>query len=146
MERTAHRRVYVVDDDDAVRDSLRVLLESFDFDVRDYNSAQAFLAHHCIDLRACLLLDLHMPVMSGIDLLEHMQAQGSKLPTIVITGRSDSVLKERALRSGARELIDKPVADEVLLGAIGRAFASELTHDSPPQTNRNSVHGNDAIR
>jgi FixJ family two-component response regulator len=130
VERAAHRRVYVVDDDEAVRDSLRVLLESFDFDVCDYNSAQEFLAHRCVDSKACLLLDLHMPVMSGIDLLEHMQAQGSKLPTIVITGRSDSVLKERALRSGALELIDKPVPDEVLLGAIDRAFASGLAHDS----------------
>jgi two-component system response regulator FixJ len=117
------RKIYIVDDDDAVRDSMRVLLESLGFDVNDYNSAVAFLARGCDDAKGCLLLDLHMPVMSGIELLEHMQARGTRLPTIVITGRSDSVLKERALRNGACELIDKPVNDEALLGAIGRALA-----------------------
>lgn len=116
-------KVYIVDDDDAVRDSLRLLLESLDFDVDDYGSAEDFLAHEP-DSNACLVLDLHMPTMSGIDLLEHMQAHASQLPTIVITGRSDPLLKERALKSGALELIDKPVPEDVLLGAIGRALAS----------------------
>ena len=123
LNQPATRKIYIVDDDDAVRDSLRVLLESLGFEVRDYNSAVDFLARRCADAKACLLLDLHMPVMSGLDLLEHMQAKGLQLPTIVITGRGDPLLKERALRSGALELIDKPVADDALLGAIGRAFA-----------------------
>ena len=118
------RKVYIVDDDDAVRDSMRALLESLGFEISDYSSAQDFLVHRGADGKACLLLDLHMPVMSGIDLLEHMQAEGSQIPTIVITGRSDSVLKDRALRGGALELMDKPVTDEALLGAIGRAFAA----------------------
>ena len=117
-------KIYIVDDDDAVRDSLRILLESFDFEVSDYSSAQEFLAKRNGKSDACLLLDLHMPGMSGIELLERMQAEGLLLPTIVITGRSDAVLKHRALRSGALEVIDKPVADDVLLGAIGRAFVS----------------------
>jgi len=114
--------VYVVDDDDAVRDSLRALLEASGFDVRDYGSAEDFLADRSSDAHACLLLDLHMPVMSGIELLEHMLSHGPRLPTIVITGRSDPTLKERALRGGALELMDKPVSEESLLGAIGRAF------------------------
>jgi two-component system response regulator FixJ len=80
------------------------------------------LARYRPNGKACLLLDLHMPVMSGIDLLEHMQARGAKLPTIVITGRSDSLLKDRALRGGALGLIDKPVGDASLLNAIGRAL------------------------
>jgi two-component system response regulator FixJ len=122
---TATRKIHIVDDDDAVRDSMRALLESLDFEVSDYNSALDFLA----SLRAesttgCLLLDLHMPVMNGLELLEHMQANGLSLPTIVITGRGDSVLKERALKCGAMELIDKPVADDTLLGAIDRALAA----------------------
>ena len=123
MQATA-RKIYIVDDDDDVRDSLRALLESFGFDVSDYSSAQEFLAHRGGNSNACLLLDLHMPAMSGIDLLEYMQADGSQLPTIIITGRSDAVLKDRALRSGALELIDKPAAEDALLGAIGRAFTS----------------------
>jgi FixJ family two-component response regulator len=115
-------QIYIVDDDDAVRDSMRVLLESFNFQVQDYNSAREFLARYRANGKACLLLDLHMPVMNGIDLLEHMQERGAKLPTIVITGRSDSLLKDRALRGGALELIDKPVGDAALLNAIGRAL------------------------
>ena len=118
------RKVHIVDDDDAVRDSMRALLESLGFEVHDYASAKDFLAHRGADSNSCLLLDLHMPVMSGIDLLEHMQARGPKLPTIVITGRSDPALRERALRGGALELIDKPVADDALLGALSRAFAT----------------------
>ena len=118
------RKVHIVDDDDAVRDSMRVLLESLGFEVHDYTSAKDFLALRGVNSDGCLLLDLHMPVMSGIDLLEHMQTQGPKLPTIVITGRSDPALKERALRGGALELIDKPVADDALLDALSRAFAS----------------------
>jgi len=117
-------KIHIVDDDDAVRDSMRALLESLGFDVCDYNSAMDFLGRNCSPPQGCLLLDLHMPVMTGIDLLEHMQAHGLRLPTIVITGRSDSVLRERALRNGALELIDKPVADDALLGAIDRAFAA----------------------
>jgi FixJ family two-component response regulator len=107
------RMIYIVDDDDAVRDSLKALLESLGFEV---------LAERKVDASGCLLLDLHMPVMSGIDLLEHMRDNGPQLPTIVITGRSDGFLKERALRSGARAFIDKPVADDVLIAAIDRAL------------------------
>lgn len=123
MFTTVTRKIYIVDDDDAVRDSMRVLLESLGFEVLDYHSAVDFLARRGADAKACLLLDLHMPVMSGLDLLEHMQANGSQLPTIVITGRSDLLSKERALRGGAIDFIDKPVADDTLLGAIDRAFA-----------------------
>jgi FixJ family two-component response regulator len=118
----ARGQIYIVDDDDAVRDSMRALLESFEFHVQDYNSAREFLANYRPNGKACLLLDLHMPVMTGIDLLEHLQARGTELPTIVITGRSDGLLKERALRGGALELIDKPVGDTILLNAICRAL------------------------
>ena len=118
------RNIYIVDDDDAVRDSLRVLLESLGFEVKDFNSARAFLAQRSLDSTGCLLLDLHMPAMSGMDLLEHMRDSGTQLPTIVITGRSDSFLKERALRSGALAFIDKPVSDDALIQAIGRALGT----------------------
>jgi FixJ family two-component response regulator len=116
------REIHIVDDDDAVRDSMRALLESLGFDVHDYSSAVEFLNRGGTRLKGCLLLDLHMPVMSGIDLLDHMQSEGARLPTIVITGRGDPTLRERALKSGALALIDKPVSDDALLGAIGRAF------------------------
>ena len=122
---TGSRKIHIVDDDDAVRDSMRALLESLGFDVHDYSSAVEFLNRGGTSSKGCLLLDLHMPVMSGIDLLDHMQLEGVQLPTIVITGRGDPILRERAIKSGALALIDKPVSDEALLGAIGRAFGGE---------------------
>jgi two-component system response regulator FixJ len=118
------QRIFIVDDDEAVRDSMRALLELFDFEVQDFGSAVEFLAQYNRTNCGCLLLDLHMPVMGGIELLEHLQAGGSQIPTIVMTGRSDPVLKQRALRSGAFALFDKPVGDAALLDAIGRAIES----------------------
>jgi len=118
------RKIHIVDDDDAVRDSLRALLESLGFEVLDYPSAKDFLARRGANTQACLLLDLHMPAMTGLELLEHMQATQTQLPTIVITGRGDALSKARALLGGAIAFIDKPVADDALLGAIDGAFAA----------------------
>ena len=124
LSESTPRMIYIVDDDDAVRDSLKALLESLGFGVKDFNSARDFLAERKVDTSGCLLLDLHMPVMTGMDLLEHMRDKGPQLPTIVITGRSDAFLKERALRSGARAFIDKPVSDQALISAIDSALAT----------------------
>jgi len=122
LNESAPREIHIVDDDDAVRDSMRALLESLDFAVQDYCSALDFLNRGGKSVRGCLLLDLHMPGMSGIDLLEHMQAEGVIIPSIVITGRGDPISRERALKSGALALIDKPVSEEALFAAITRAF------------------------
>ena len=119
-----HHMIYIVDDDEAVRDSLRALLESCDFQVQDFGSAMEFLARKNGTPGDCLLLDLHMPQVDGLTLLEKMRAAGLRLPTIVITGRSDPVLKQRALQSGAFALFDKPVAEDALLKAIDLAIAS----------------------
>jgi FixJ family two-component response regulator len=70
-----------------------------------------------------MLLDLHMPGMSGLELLDILRARGSKLPIIAMTGRSDSGLKERVVRAGAMALLDKPVADNTLLSSLARALS-----------------------
>jgi FixJ family two-component response regulator len=116
------RIVHIVDDDDAVRDSMRVFLESFGMSVRDYASAHDFLGADGADDKGCLVLDLHMPGMNGLELLEMLRGRGSDVPAIVVTGRGDPVLKERARRAGALVLLDKPVDESVLLSAIDRAF------------------------
>jgi FixJ family two-component response regulator len=112
----------VVDDDEAVRDSTRALLESYGIEVCDYASADEFLAGDEVPSQGCVLLDLHMPGMSGLELLETLQNQGSKLSIIAITGRGDPALKERAVRAGAVTLLDKPVADERLLDSLALAL------------------------
>jgi two-component system, LuxR family, response regulator FixJ len=113
----------VIDDDDAVRDSMRAVLESFGMQVRDYCSVQEFLVNLCQNPKGCLLLDLHMPGMSGVELIEWLRMQGSTLPVIAVTGRNDPVLKERVMRAGALTLLDKPVDESMLMDALGRAFA-----------------------
>jgi len=117
----ANPTIHLVDDDDAVRDSMRALLESYGMDVRDYVSGEEFLSGEKKE-RSCLLLDMHMPGLNGIEVLESMRRCGSSLPVIVVSGRSDPGLKERAMRAGALALFEKPVNDALLLAALNRAF------------------------
>jgi two-component system, LuxR family, response regulator FixJ len=114
--------VHIVDDDDAVRDSMRALLESYGVEVDTYGSAGEFLRHDLV-LSGCLLLDLHMPGISGLELLNVLRSRNSQLPIIAMTGRSDAALKERVVRAGALTLLEKPVPDETLLSSLECAFS-----------------------
>jgi FixJ family two-component response regulator len=114
--------VHLVDDDDAVRDSLKTLLESYGLDVRDYSSAPEFLANAAARDAGCLVLDLHLPVVSGLDLLAMMRQRKLSLPVVFITGRSDKETKERALRAGAVAFLDKPVKEDALIAALDEAL------------------------
>src|SRR5262249_8733367 len=109
--------VYVVDDDEAVRESTRMVLESYGMTVKTYESRRAFLADPVPTSHACLLLDQHMPDMTGLELLEILQTRRPKLPTIMISARTDAVFRDRAQRSGVAVLLDKPVADDDLVEA-----------------------------
>jgi len=124
VELQAQRKVYVIDDDDAVRESMRAVLESFEIDVIDYPSASDFLARANAPANGCMLLDLHMPGVNGLELIEIMRHRGWDLPVIAMTGRSDNILKEKALRAGAIALLDKPIDESTLTHALDLAFAS----------------------
>jgi two-component system response regulator FixJ len=115
--------ILIVDDDADVRDSLRALLESAGFDVRDFDSAKAILADGGLDQAACLIADIRMPDMDGLTLQEELAHRKIGLPVIIVTGHGDVPLAVRAMRAGAVDFIEKPFDDELLLQSIKQALA-----------------------
>lgn len=116
--------VFVVDDDEPVRDSTTALLESHGLPVSAFESAAALLDAQLIQHGDCLILDNHMPGMTGVELVEALRARDIKVPVIMFTGRADAALKQRALRAGVLIVLDKPVNEEHLLQAIAIARLS----------------------
>jgi len=111
-------RVHIVDDDEAMRDSLKWLLESRGLKVELYPSAESFLQAYNNGSCGCLVLDVRMPGMSGLDLYRQLQAQASTLPVIFITGHGDVPMAVSALKKGAADFIEKPFNDQDMLGLI----------------------------
>ena len=121
--------VHVIDDDEAVRESLEALLLVSGFDVEIYSSAEEFLAREP-DPQGCLLLDVNMPGMSGLDLLQQLVEQRRRTPVIFLTASRDERQRERAAELGARGFLNKPVTEDTLLRAI--AEAQEHTGNAVP--------------
>jgi len=114
--------VFVVDDDQAMRHSLKWLIESIGMKVRTYASADEFLGDYYPGRAGCLLLDVRMPGMSGLDLQAYLAREDSRLPVIIITGHGDVSMAVKAMKSGAVDFIEKPFYDEVLLTSIRNAL------------------------
>ena len=110
--------VFVIDDDQAVRESLRWLVESVDLDVETYESADGFLASCDPERPGCVVVDVRMAGMSGLDLQVVMKDKGITLPTIIITGYGDVPTAVRAMRQGAVDFLEKPFNDHALLELI----------------------------
>jgi two-component system, LuxR family, response regulator FixJ len=120
----SHARVYVIDDDPAMRDSLDFLLDAADHKVRLFDSAQAFL-DELADLEpGCIVTDVRMPGIDGMELLRRIQAGPRKLPVIVMTGHGDVPLAVEAMKLGALDFIEKPFDDDRLIGMIETALAA----------------------
>ncbi len=115
--------VHVVDDEEAVRASLAFLLTSAGFAVRVHESATAFLAVAGQIHNGCLITDLRMPDMDGVELLRRLRDNDTMLPAIVITGNGDVQMAVEAMKHGAIDFIEKPFSDEVLIESIGKAAA-----------------------
>lgn len=114
--------VFVVDDDESVRESLRGLIRSAGLRVETFASAQQFLADPRANAPSCLVLDVHLPGLSGLDLQKRMAEGDIEIPIIFITGRGDIPMSVRAMKAGAVEFLTKPFRDHDLLDAIGQAI------------------------
>jgi two-component system response regulator FixJ len=113
--------VHIVDDEEAVRNSLAFLLSSAGFAVRVHDSATAFLGIAGKIGNGCLITDLRMPDMDGVELLRRLRAADTMLPAIVITGHGDVQMAVEAMKNGAIDFIEKPFSDDVLIESITRA-------------------------
>jgi two-component system response regulator FixJ len=114
--------VYIVDDDEAVRDSLSILLESKGYRVRSFGSAPEFLAAAPLLPIGCLIVDIRMPEMNGLELQERLRARALDFPLIIITGHANVPLAVRAMKVGAVDFIEKPFASETLLDSLDGAL------------------------
>lgn len=127
MTSTSDRSVYVVDDDEAVRDSLKALLESSGFAVTAFASAEAALERCRNVANGCLIADVRMPGMTGIELQDRLREREIDIPVIVVTGHGDIPLAVKAMKSGAVDFIEKPFSDDRILQAVEHAMASRPT-------------------
>jgi len=115
--------VHIIDDDDAVRESMAILLETHGFAVASYDSAEAFLRRHAQSATGCVVTDVQMAETNGLELLRTLKRVDPQLPVIVITARADPALSARAIAHGAVALIEKPFAAQAFLDAIRAALA-----------------------
>jgi FixJ family two-component response regulator len=114
--------VSVVDDDESVRESLPDLLREFGFAAKSFSSAEAFLASDSVGQTECLILDVAMPGMNGLDLQRELMLRREEIPIVFITAQRDEDLRSRVLEQGAVECLFKPFSDTALLEALNAAL------------------------
>ena len=133
----SRRTVHIVDDDDDVRESASLLLESLGYSVFTYPSGVDFLEKLDPTIPACILLDIHMPQMDGIEVQRQLAERGVTSPLIVLTGQGDVSTAVQAMKNGAFEFLEKPYLNDVLIEAMGDAFARlETTTEDRAMTAR----------
>jgi FixJ family two-component response regulator len=119
---TEEQSVFIIDDDDAMRESMQLLLEMLGYRVQSFARAKAFLASCSEDDRGCLVLDMRMPEMTGLELQQALRQRGYELPIIFLSGFGDLPTTVRAGQSGAVDFLEKPVSKSKLTERIERAF------------------------
>jgi FixJ family two-component response regulator len=120
--RNENKFVAIVDDDDSMRGALEGLLRAVGFSSRTFESAEAFLGSGHQREAACLIADIRMPGMSGLELQARLNAEHCRIPTIFITAHGDEEMRFQALRAGAVEFLPKPFDDEVLVESVRAAL------------------------
>ena len=121
-----HELVHLIDDDEDVRRAVSFLLSTAGFPVRVYESAVAFLEKVEVAAKGCIVSDVRMPGMDGVELLRRLRERGIGMPAIIMTGHADVALAVSAMKAGAVDFIEKPFSDEVLLSAV-RAGLSRMS-------------------
>jgi len=134
-----HEQVYIVDDDEAVRDAIGMLLETVDIPYVTYPDAQSFLDGSDLSKVHCLVLDIRMPGMSGLELQEKLAAMDARVPIVFITGHGDIPMAVEAMRRGAVDFLRKPFRDQELLDRIQEALSKDARQ-------RHSAADADSIR
>ncbi len=132
--------VFIVDDDVSVRESLELLIQNEGWQAETFASAQEFLDHPRADLPSCLILDVSLPGLNGLELQQRIAAERTDMPIIFITGHGDIPMTVRAMKAGAIELLTKPFSDEALLNAIRQALQRSrlaLIHEAEIRELRN---------
>ncbi|HSZ51846.1 MAG TPA: response regulator FixJ [Caulobacteraceae bacterium] len=125
--------IHVIDDDDAVRESLGFLLETSGWQVKLWPSAQAFLEAEPDPHEGCVITDVRMPGLSGIDLAERLSREACAPPVIIITGHADVPLAVQAMKAGAVDFIEKPFEETSILSAVRAAFDRVAESDAPSE-------------
>ena len=133
--------IFIVDDDPSVRESTELMLKSVGFNVKAFSSAQDFLKANVEEYPGCLILDVRMPGISGLDLQEKLVSSKTRLPVIFITGHGTVPMSVRAMKAGAVDFLQKPFEEQDLLDAVNRAITQqrERNRKEMKQINFNSA-------
>lgn len=121
-------KVYIIDDAEEVRDAITLLMESVGLEVVAFESADSFLENYSDDFEGCILLDVRMPGMSGLDLQEKLNEMKTAPPVIIITGHGDIPMAVKAVQAGAVNFVEKPFKEQDILDSVHRAFKVDATH------------------
>jgi len=120
--------VYLVDDDPDIRDSLSLWVESIGLKIKSFDSAEGFLKHYASDQPACLILDVVMPLMNGLELQEELANRNIQIPIIFISGNAKVADSSKAFRAGAVDFIEKPYDLKLLMSRIHEALNNQIQH------------------
>ena len=126
--------VHIVDDDDSLRQGLASLLRSVGVNARAYNSTQEFLQSDCLEASGCIVLDIRLPGMSGLDFQEQLAGLGIRLPAILMTGHGDIPMSVRAMKAGAVDFLTKPFREQEILDAVTAAIERDRKRRSEEKT------------
>jgi FixJ family two-component response regulator len=137
--------IFVVDDDQTLRGSLRWLLESLKLNVQTYASAHEFLSTYDPVQPGCLLLDVRMPDISGLQLQDILKKRSIRIPVIIITGHGDVSMAVRAMKAGALDFIEKPFNDQELLECVQRALALDTRQRGEESQQRIAIERLDTL-